>query len=76
MSSYEEHFEQIKDRSIIISDLIEQIIKVDEVLSRHRLHNSQGLEYRQFLAKRKEFTSRLNEVLSEHKMELVHHERA
>ncbi|MEM6396512.1 MAG: hypothetical protein AAF741_09205 [Bacteroidota bacterium] len=76
MSSYEEHFEKIKDRSILISDLIEQIIKVDEVLSRHKSYNSQGLQYRQFLAKRKEFTSRLNEVLSEHKMELVYHERA
>ena len=40
---YEDYFEGVRDRSSVISDLIEQIIIVEEVITRHREAGSEGL---------------------------------
>ena len=62
-SSYEEEFEGIRDRSIVISDLIEQILLVEEVIVRHRAAGTTGLELEQYVERRKAFEASLNEAV-------------
>ena len=75
-SSYEQEFESIRDRSVIISDLIEQILLVEEVIMRHRAVGSTGLQVEQYIERRQEFQQRLNEELSSYQFELVKREAA
>ena len=75
-SSYEQEFESTRDRSIVISDLIEQILLVEEVIIRHRAAGSTGLQLEQYIKRRQEFQQSLNEELSSYQFELVKREAA
>ncbi len=75
-SNYEQEFESIRDRSIIISDLIEQILLVEEVIMRHRAVGSNGLQLEQYINRRQEFQQSLNDKLSSYQFELVKREAA
>lgn len=76
MTSYEEEFEGIREESIVISDMIEQIIQLNTVLARHEEYGSKGLEYEQYKFRKREFTTKLNELLSRYKLKLVQKEVA
>jgi hypothetical protein len=76
MNNYEKYFEEVEDRAILISELIEEIIKIEDVLATHRKYGSSGIQYDQFVARRKEYSDRLNELLSPHQMKVVFNEAA
>ncbi len=75
-SSYEHNFEAIRDRSIVISDLIEQILSVEELIVRHRAAGTDGLELEQYVRRRQGFETALNEQLEPHHFTLVRKEAA
>ena len=60
---YEDHFENSRERAIVISDLIQQIIQVEEVIERHRRAGTKGLQFEQYVARRQEFSDALNQQL-------------
>jgi predicted nucleic-acid-binding protein len=74
--NYESNFEDIEDRSIVIGDLIEQILLVEEVIVRHKSAGSSGLELQQYVDRRAEFQDKLNEQLSSYQFMLVRKEAA
>lgn len=75
-SNYENQFEQLADTSIVISDLIEQLFLVEEVIQRHREDgNSPGL-LKQYLQRKEGFRQQLNALLSPVRMEVVEREAA
>lgn len=67
----EEMLNPVEDKAILISDLIEQIIKVDELLKIHQKHDAHPVETEQILGLRNDFTTALNELLQPYKLELV-----
>lgn len=73
---YEDNFESIDNRSIVISDLIEQILRVEEVIVRHQQAGTSGLELDQYIERRSEFQDSLNERLSTYRFALVRKEAA
>ncbi len=75
-SSLDQHFVNLRNRSIVISDLIEQILSVEEVGVRHRAAGSSGLELEQYLRRRQDFEASLNEELEPHHFALVRREAA
>ena len=70
-SKYESHFETIRDRSIVISDLIEQILLVEEVIVRHQQAGTTGVELEQYVERRAEYQASLNEQLENYRFRLV-----
>lgn len=71
MNSYENNFEGVKDRSVIISDLIEQIILVDEVIKKHEKAGTVGMQIEQYIERKQEFSERLNDYLKAVDMMIV-----
>ena len=63
MNKYEDYFEGARDRSIVISDLFEQIILVDEVINRHKEAGSEGMMLEQYVERKQEFSTELNGYL-------------
>ncbi|MEL6719087.1 MAG: hypothetical protein AAFO82_08820 [Bacteroidota bacterium] len=53
----------VEDRAVLNNDLIEQVIKVHELLKIHRKYDAHSMETAQILGSRKEFTTALNEFL-------------
>lgn len=76
MNSYEKSFENIQDRAIVISELIEELIKIEEMLTVHRANNSKGIQYEQFVERKREYTDQLNRYLQPHKMKFISSEAA
>ena len=76
MNSYEKYFEGIEDRAVQISDLIEEIIKLDDVIAKHNQHGSTGIQRDQYINRRKEYTDRLNQFLEPHRMKIINNEAA
>ena len=71
MSKYEDYFEGVRDRSIVISDLIEQIILVDEVIKRHKVAGSEGLVLDQYIDRKNEFSEELNGHLDSLNLKII-----
>lgn len=67
----EEDIDVVEDRAVIISDLIEQIIKVDELLAIHRKHDAHPVETQQILALRNDFTNALNDILTPYQLKII-----
>ncbi|PHL00489.1 hypothetical protein CGL56_05520 [Neolewinella marina] len=76
MNNYESYFEGVEDRAVQISELIEEIIKLDDVLAKHDQYGSTGFQREQYVAKRKEYTDRLNQFLQPHRMKIINNEAA
>ena len=76
MNNYEKNFENIQDRAVIIGELIEELIRIEEVLAVHRTHESKDVQYEQFIDRKKEYTDKLNCYLQPHKMKFVSSEAA
>jgi hypothetical protein len=76
MSNYEQNFERAESKSMIISELIEQIVLVDEVIRRHRKSGTEGLILDQYLERKIEFSEELNRQLADLGMKVVAREAA
>lgn len=61
--NYENYFEVVEDKAIVISDLIEQIFLVDEVISSHQKVGSEGYEIEQYVERKAEYRTELNYYL-------------
>ncbi len=66
----EQALHTVEDRATLISDLIEQVIKVDELLKIHRKHKAHPVETEQILLLRTEFTNALNKLLLPYQLEI------
>ena len=69
-------FEHVADRAVRISELIEEIIQLDELLSLHRAYHANGIEANQYRARRLTFLEELNQLLTNHSMKMVLEEKA
>ena len=76
MNNYENYFEGIEDRAVQISELIEEILKLDDVIAEHDKYGSKGVQRDQYVSRRKEYTDRLNQFLEPHKMKIINSEAA
>ena len=76
MNNYENYFEGIEDRAVQISELIEEILKLDDVIAEHDKYGSKGVQRNQYVNRRKEYTDRLNQFLEPHKMKIINSEAA
>ncbi|WP_116109401.1 hypothetical protein [Lewinella sp. IMCC34191] len=76
MNNYENYFEGIEDRAVQISELIEEILKLDDVIAEHDKYGSKGVQRDQYVNRRKEYTDRLNQLLEPHKMKIINSEAA
>lgn len=76
MNNYEKYFEDIQDRAIRMSELMEQIMQLEDLIALHKKHDSQGLAIEQYIDRKKEFSQSLNTFLMPYKMKLIHQEAA
>ncbi|MEM8524465.1 MAG: hypothetical protein AAGG68_07465 [Bacteroidota bacterium] len=76
MNDYEKYFEEVQDRSILISELIEQLIQLEDIISLHKRHDSTGLAIKQYVDRKEEFNLKLNQFLTPFKMKLIYQEAA
>ncbi len=76
MNDYEKYFEGVEDRAVQISDLIEEIIKLDDVLANHDKYGSTGIQRDQYINRRKDYTDKLNQFLEPHRMKIINNEAA
>lgn len=72
------NFEEVADRAIQISELIEEIIQLDDLIA---LHSSYGVDdddisVVQYKDRRQEFIEQLNELLVEHHLKVVVEDKA
>jgi len=64
-------FETIADRAIRVSELIEEIIRINELLKQHREHDAHAYEVQQYLERRLGFVEELNGLLNPHRIRVV-----
>ncbi len=76
MNNYENYFEGIEDRAVQISELIEEILKLNDLIAEHDKYGSKGVQRDQYVNRRKEYTDRLNQFLEPHKMKIINSEAA
>jgi ribosome assembly protein YihI (activator of Der GTPase) len=69
-------YKEIEDRAIRISELIEEIIQLDELLALHETHNAYKNETQQYVDRRLSFVKELNELLLPHHLRLIVEEKA
>jgi len=64
-------FKAIADRAVRVSELIEEIIQLDELLKLHRQHDAHAYEMEQYLDRRLGFVEELNGLLKPHQIRVV-----
>lgn len=64
-------FTVVSERSVQISDLIEQIAQLDELIELHHAHKAHTLEVQQYLDRRNDFVTELNTLLHPLHMKVV-----
>lgn len=69
-------FEEVANRAIKISELIEEIIQLDDLLALHEKHNANEYEVMQYVDRRLEFVEELNGLLNPHHLRLIIEEQA
>ena len=69
-------FEEVADKAVRISELIEEIIQLDNLLELHKSHNANGIEANQYRERILDFLGELNELLTEHHLKIVSQEQA
>ncbi|MEM6262278.1 MAG: hypothetical protein AAGI38_07210 [Bacteroidota bacterium] len=68
-------FGEVKSRAIQISELIEEIIKLDDLLALHKSFQSEGVEANQYRERRQGFIEELNKLLTTHHLKLIVEEK-
>ena len=76
MNNYENYYEDIEDRAFQISELIEEILKLDALIAKHDQYGSKGVQRDQYVNRREEYTDRINQFLEPHKMKIINSEAA
>lgn len=69
-------FEGVADRALRISELIEEIILLDDLLRLHKSYDANGMEANQYRERRLEFVEELNALLTEHHLKIILEEKA
>ncbi len=64
-------FEAIADRAVRVSELIEEIIQINELLMLHKQHDAHDYEMQQYLERRSGFAKELNGLLNPHQIRVV-----
>lgn len=68
--------EEISYKAIRISELIEEVLKLNNLLELHRNYNAGALETQQYLDRRSDFMKELNVLLNPYRLKLVGVEQA
>ncbi|MFM9949757.1 MAG: hypothetical protein ACKV1O_17605 [Saprospiraceae bacterium] len=63
--------EAIENRAVRVSELIEEIIRINELLMLHQQHDAHDYEMQQYLERRLEFAEKLNGLLNPHQVRVV-----
>ncbi|PSR12222.1 MAG: hypothetical protein DA408_11665 [Bacteroidetes bacterium] len=69
-------FEEVASRAIKISELIEEIIRLDDLLALHAKHDARQHEIQQYIDRRLAFVEELNGLLNPHHLKLIVEEQA
>ena len=69
-------FEEVADRAVRISELIEEVILLDELLAVHKLHDAHPAESQQYIDRRSAFIEELNNLLNPHHIRVIHEDQA
>ena len=64
-------FEEVASRAVKVSELIEEIIQLDELLTLHKEHEAHKFEVQQYIDKRLEFIEELNGLLNPYHLKLI-----
>ncbi len=64
-------FEAIAVRAVQVSELIEEIIQINELVMLHKQHDAHDYEMQQYLDRRLGFVEELNELLKPHQIRVV-----
>lgn len=68
--------DEVADRAVRISELIEEIILLDNLLSLHKDMEASQLESQQYINRKEEFLSELNSLLYPHHIRIVYEDQA
>ncbi len=64
-------FEAIENRAVRVSELIEEIIQINELVMLHKQHDVHDYEMQQYLERRLGFVEELNGLLNPHRIRVV-----
>lgn len=67
---------EVADRAVRISELIEEVILLDELLATHKLHGAHHTESQQYIDRRSAFIEELNSLLNPHHIRVIHEDQA
>jgi hypothetical protein len=68
--------EEVADKAVRISELIEEVILLDNLLALHKEHDAHSLESQQYIDRRAEFIEELNSLLNPHHIRVIHEDQA
>lgn len=68
--------EEVANKAVRISELIEEVILLDYLLALHKEHNANSLESQQYLDRRAAFIEELNALLNPHHIRVIHEDQA
>jgi len=68
--------EEASSKAVKISEWIEEIILLDDLLALHAQHGAEGIEANQYREKRQGIMEQLNELLTDHHLKIVVDEKA
>lgn len=71
MSQKGHEYEEVADRAVRISELIEEIILLDDLIELHELNKASEIEKQQYIDRRAEFIEGLNSLLNPHHLRIV-----
>ncbi len=64
-------FKKAANRAVKVSELIEEIIRIDDLLALHEQFQAQNYEKQQYIDRRRAFMAELNQLLTPHHLKLV-----
>lgn len=64
-------FNEAADRAVRVSELIEEVILLDELLALHKDHGAHPAESQQYRDRRSEFVEEINGLLKPHHIRVV-----
>ena len=64
-------FEAIENRAVRVSELIEEIIQINELVMLHKQHDAHDYEMEQYLDRQLGFVEELNRLLNPHQIRVV-----
>lgn len=64
-------FEAIENRAVRVSELIEEIIQINELLMLHQQHDAHDYEMQQYLERRSGFVEELNSLLNPYQIRVL-----